>query len=88
MEVGDAHRHQHLRLYEVHGSLVSADGGADGVGIRRAGRRLGLSFGAMASPGPRGAELGGKIVGAQRGAPTRRAGFSPGLTRPRLQMPQ
>lgn len=64
MEVGDAHRHQHLRLCEVHGSLVFAYGGADGVGIRRAVRRLGLSFGAMASPGPRGAELGGKIVAA------------------------
>lgn len=78
MERGDAHRHQHLRLCEVHGSLVSADGGAAGVGIRRAGPSPWPHFrGNGKHPRPGGAELGGKIDGAQRGAPTRRAGFPP-----------
>lgn len=44
MEVGDAHRHQRLRLCEVHGSLVSADDGADGIGMRRAGRSAWRQF--------------------------------------------
>lgn len=68
MEVGDAHRHQRLRLCEVHGSLVSADDGADGIGMRRAVRRLGVSFGARGYCWSRGAELGGRIDGATRGS--------------------
>lgn len=49
MEVGDAHRHQHLRLCEVHGSLFPPTAARRASVYAERVPRLGLIFVAMAS---------------------------------------
>lgn len=88
MEVGDAHRHQHLRLCEVHGPLVSADGGAAGVGIRRAGPSPWPQFRGNGRPRSARRRVGRKDRRRATRGSYATSSFSPGLTRPRLQMPQ